>query len=82
MHEASAQEAYVRCRDKENLVTLCLHDVLMHENTELTSHRLEPGIRLAPKTAHGCIISVESKYLFSTLIADCGVILIYDLPKL
>ena len=53
----------------------------MHENTELTRHRLEPGIRFAPKTAHGSMIGVESKYLFSTLIADCGVVRIYDLQK-
>ena len=54
----------------------------MHESTELTSHRLEPGIRFAPKTAHGCMIGIESEYLFSTLIANCGIILIYDLPEL
>ena len=80
--EALAQEAYVRCRDWENIITLCLHDVLAHEKTELTSHRLKPWIRFAPKTAHGCMIGIESIDLFSTLIANCGVIPIYDLSKL
>ena len=54
----------------------------MHENTELTSHRLKPGIRCAPKAAHGYMIGIESKYLFSTLISNCGIILIYDLANL
>ena len=54
----------------------------MYEDTELTSHRLEPGIRFAPKTAHGCMIGVETKYLFSALIADGGIVCIYDLSKL
>ena len=54
----------------------------MDESTELTSHRLEPGIRFAPETAHGSMVGVESKDLFSSLIANCGVVLTYDLPKL
>lgn len=53
----------------------------MHEKTELTNRYLIPRVFFAPKMTHGCMVGVKSEYLFSTLIANCGVIVIYNLSE-
>jgi hypothetical protein len=72
---------HVRKRDGEDLLTLRLHDALVHETTELTSHYFIPRVLFASEPTHGCMVGVNSEYLFSTLIADCGVILVHDLSE-
>ena len=53
----------------------------MHEMTELTNHYLMPRVFFALKTTHGRMVGVKSEYLFSTLIANCGVIVFYNLSE-
>ena len=63
-------------------LTLRLHDALIYEATKLARHNFISRVRFAPKPTHACMVGVDGEYLLSTLIADCGVIFVYDLSEL
>lgn len=67
--------------DSKDQLTLRLHNALIHENAELTSYYFIPGVHFAREPTHGCMIGVDREYSFSTLITNCGVLLVHDLLK-
>ena len=58
-----------------------MHDTVIYGILEFTGHYLILRVFFAPETAHGCMICVNGEYLFSTLIADCSIVLIHDLSQ-
>ena len=54
----------------------------MHKTAELTSHYFILRVLFAPKATHVGMVGVDREDPFSTLIANCSIILIYNLSRL